>query len=72
MKQISNPYLYEMEYNPPPLTSTLDKFLQLNDSPVFEAMGRMIDEMPSGGKFQFDLIVAAIDLSLEYFKTLGL
>lgn len=28
--------------------------------------------MPSGGKFQFELIIAAIDLSLEYFKTLGL
>ena len=32
----------------------------------------MVEELPSGGKFHFDLILTAIDLSLEYFKTLNL
>lgn len=72
LKQISNPYLYEMDWKPQPSSDLIEKFLQFNDSPVFEAMGRVADELPSGGKFQFELIIAAIDLSLEYFRVLNL
>lgn len=64
LKQISNPYVYEMEYQPESPAATLDKFQQYNDSPVFDTMQRMLNELPSGGRFQFELIVAAIDLSL--------
>jgi hypothetical protein len=50
----------------------LDKFLAFNDCQVFETMSKILDTLPQGEKFQFALIVYAIDVSLEYFKKLGL
>lgn len=72
LRQISNPYICEMEYEQQPPLPLLEKLQRFNDSPVFETMDRMIEELPSGGRFQFELILAAIDLSLEYFKSLNL
>lgn len=43
LKQISNPYLYEMEYQQETPSATLEKFQRYNDSPVFDTMSRMVD-----------------------------
>lgn len=56
----------------PPTAAALDQFLALNDCRVFDAMSSLLDNLPSGSRFQFEYIVRAISLSLEYFKKLGL
>jgi hypothetical protein len=51
---------------------TIEKFLSVNDSQVFETMVRMLEEPQTMGRFAFDLIVPAIDISFEYFRILNL
>jgi hypothetical protein len=72
IRQISNPYIHEMTYELQPLDVIIDKFLTINDSQVFDTMSRMLEEPQPSGKFPFDLIVPAIDISLEYFRKLNL